>query len=293
MHSLVLEGDINSGMVQDIEDELIVAAKGNKIFKLTLGNSRGGDIDAAMSIGRLLRSYDSMVTLRGECNSSCAIIYMSGSMRGAIGGSIGLHRPYFVTPIGSSQLTAEDVSTMYDDVEQYFEEMNISNRVFEEMITTPPEEMRDIPATEVKYWIPDLDPVFSEIEVSNESRRYNISGAEFRQISSLDFSSYCTDHQSLMAHSECTMFAKEAALRGFDPSISAIVTAITKKAWDICDLSEAERNSYHSKKLDLALKSIREKDPSYHRTAYALPERTKFDNCVVGIIEDARQALEQ
>ena len=56
----------------------------------------GGDVDAAMKIGQIIRENEWPVTVSGnsKCFSSCALIYIAGVSRMNVG-VIGLHRPYF------------------------------------------------------------------------------------------------------------------------------------------------------------------------------------------------------
>jgi hypothetical protein len=67
-------------------------------------NSLGGDLDAAMLIGRIVRRIEgrTLVAHDARCFSSCALIYIAGVNRLVkwdLSGSglIGLHRPYFAS----------------------------------------------------------------------------------------------------------------------------------------------------------------------------------------------------
>src|ERR1700724_647539 len=44
-------------------------------------DSPGGDVDAAMAIGRMVRKSEGSVSVKGKCYSSCVLIYASGVTR--------------------------------------------------------------------------------------------------------------------------------------------------------------------------------------------------------------------
>ena len=50
-------------------------------------NSAGGDVTAAMSIGRLIRKYNAftIIPIGGKCYSSCALIFIAGVNRSNLG----------------------------------------------------------------------------------------------------------------------------------------------------------------------------------------------------------------
>jgi hypothetical protein len=61
-------------------------------------NSRGGDVAAAMAIGRMLRKENAWLGVNGVCISACVLI-LAGAVDRQIGKSdaVGIHRPYFGT----------------------------------------------------------------------------------------------------------------------------------------------------------------------------------------------------
>ena len=59
-------------------------------------SGNGGDVDAAMEVGRLLRrlGVSTFVARGNQCLSSCVFAFMGGDRR-SVAGRIGIHRPYF------------------------------------------------------------------------------------------------------------------------------------------------------------------------------------------------------
>jgi hypothetical protein len=73
-------------------------------------DSPGGEVDAALKIGQIIRKNEWSVTVPGnsKCFSSCALIYIAGVWRMNVG-LIGLHRPYFSSAPLSRQAIEREV----------------------------------------------------------------------------------------------------------------------------------------------------------------------------------------
>jgi hypothetical protein len=109
-------------------------------------NSNGGDVDAAMTIGRLLRKYGvrTVVTPMAKCLSSCVFILMAGLERVAKEKTIGIHRPYFADL--NSQAKINEVQHLrfkkIDAIKNYLTEMDIPNSILDLMISIPPDDIK-------------------------------------------------------------------------------------------------------------------------------------------------------
>jgi hypothetical protein len=110
-------------------------------------NSPGGNLDAAMAIGRLLRKNRVTISIPkdGECVSACVMIY-AGAVRRSASGKVGIHRPYLNQSI-SSQLQAPDklrsnYEQMLQTLRAYLREMNVSERLAEDMLKIAPADVR-------------------------------------------------------------------------------------------------------------------------------------------------------
>jgi hypothetical protein len=166
-------------------------------------NSTGGDVDAAMSIGRIVRRIDGFtrVERNAHCYSSCALIYIAGVDRyvgvDLLGtGLIGLHRPYFASFPQARAVIEREAPQMLQSLKRYIEEMGLSDSFYNQMVTTEPSSMvlygdslcqrlractgssgyRDI-----YRLVPQRDPTFDEIEVAYDARWYGIDTAEMRR----------------------------------------------------------------------------------------------------------------
>lgn len=75
-------------------------------------DSRGGSVNAAMSIGRILRNEGAGASVNqgSVCLSSCVLILAGGVTRSFLG-KVGIHRPYLEVPSG--EVLSENVKAIY------------------------------------------------------------------------------------------------------------------------------------------------------------------------------------
>ena len=175
-------------------------------------DSEGGDMNAAMAIGRLLRARDAAVSVDsiglGKCLSSCVLIYAAGVKRenspqdvaswGRTSGTlietgIGIHRFYFAS-LRESATTAEIQASRNKQKERvaaYLSEMNVSSQLLDAMEATPPEKMRMLTVKELNaFGLSDRDPVFDEKEVARLAAYYGLTSAVYRK-RALEAKTYC------------------------------------------------------------------------------------------------------
>jgi hypothetical protein len=139
-------------------------------------NSRGGNVAAAMAIGRMFRKENAWLGVKGVCISACVLI-LAGAVDRQIGGSdvVGIHRPYFgTTP--QRAVTADQVKSAYramlQDIRAYLREMNVAERLADDMLAVEPERVRVLTQAELKgYGLAGLDPAEQQRRaIENEAR---------------------------------------------------------------------------------------------------------------------------
>jgi hypothetical protein len=181
------------GAIRPGDDERLGRLIGNvpkRERPYVLLQSEGGDLDAALAMGRRLRARDSIVSVKGPCLSSCVLVAVGGVTRldlveeGKDKSQIGVHRFYF-TDLAASTSSAE-VSRRRQEarakIANYFREMNIASQLLDLMEAVPPESMRMLTAQEVEVLgLSAPDPVFDEMEVASEAAYRNITSAEYRR----------------------------------------------------------------------------------------------------------------
>lgn len=126
---------------------------------LVLLDSNGGDGEAAIEIGKLLRKYNAHVFVTNRCGSACVFIYAGGVFRGALPSSIGIHQPR-VTLSGrgarvikeldvSKNETAQKVLSSFDSKgDEYFNRMGMTPGFYERIQNQKTKEL---------YWLDEKE----------------------------------------------------------------------------------------------------------------------------------------
>lgn len=175
-----INGQISKSDVKKIEDAAKFAVQNRRqaVFRL---NTEGGDVEAAIAIGRQLRKIRAFAFTfeQGRCYSACIFI-LSGATKRGLSSSIGIHRPYSTSgeldhnKIDSSQRRLEKLA------KEYLREVNVSPDLYDLMNTIPPEKIYFPSEYELqKLGIIEIDPVQQEFEDSNEAQSFGISKIEY------------------------------------------------------------------------------------------------------------------
>jgi hypothetical protein len=102
------------------EKNLRAGIKCTEVFKVPSAfgesfriNSRGGDVSAAMTIGRIFRQETSFLQVDGVCISACVLV-LAGAVERFVKTSfmVGIHRPY----LAQTSYTEEQARKLYDDM---------------------------------------------------------------------------------------------------------------------------------------------------------------------------------
>jgi hypothetical protein len=145
-------------------------------------NSQGGNVFAAMKIGRLIRKYDASTTVEdgAKCFSSCALIFIAGVQR-QNNGQLGLRRPYFAAAPQSGETIEQQIPLMLSMVKGYISEMGVTDDFYYRMVNTATSKVEVYNGKEIEKFIPVVDPVYQEIETSSQARRYGVTTLEMRK----------------------------------------------------------------------------------------------------------------
>jgi hypothetical protein len=144
--------------------------------------SNGGDVGAAMELGRLLRKLGvSTVVARGEqCLSSCVFVFMGGDRR-TVAGSLGIHRPYF-----SSIREVADRRIQYRQLQkklqEFIDELDFPQSLYEAVMAVPPESVSMLaPAELKKFYLEGMSPSTQDDVDAASARELGISVLQFLQ----------------------------------------------------------------------------------------------------------------
>lgn len=168
----------------------LVRARNSKQSILVRLNSPGGDFRTAIALGRLMRSSGAHAVgaFADVCMSSCVMVLAGATFRGHAG-RVGIHRPYRMS---TASVSPGDMKKEFDswdaDARNFLSEVNVSARLWDEMIRIPPEKVRVLSSDElVSFGLQGEDPVAEEITDSNSARYYGLSKSEYLQRKSLAF----------------------------------------------------------------------------------------------------------
>lgn len=181
MNSVIIHGTISTRDPIELQRCLETNKNSESNPSVSL-NSPGGDVYAAMELGRLFRKYrtSAIVSKPSFCNSSCVFV-LAGTVHRATFGKIGIHRPY---SIETGTVIYKDAEKSYkkvsQDIKSYLQEMNIPPSLYEAIERVPPEQVRYLTENEIKeFGLYGMDPVEQEVRDASQAARFGISRQEY------------------------------------------------------------------------------------------------------------------
>jgi hypothetical protein len=146
-------------------------------------DTRGGDVSAAMAVGRLLRKENAGVQIEPQsvCYSACVIV-LAGAVRRYIEGQVGIHRPYYEVPRGeiSSDKIGEAFKGTLQELRAYFREMNVNEQLADAMLRIDPEHMRVLNHSELnRFGLTEIDPIAKEVDELRAAKNLGIGRQEY------------------------------------------------------------------------------------------------------------------
>ncbi len=144
--------------------------------------SKGGDIDAAMELGRLLRTLGvfTLIGKNDECLSACVFAFMGGERR-IVAGRLGFHRPYFPFTQDTPDRRAR-FRHLQKVLKDYIEEMDFPASLYEAVMLVPPEALQILaPADLKRFYLEGISPSSEDLADAASARRLDISMFEYLQ----------------------------------------------------------------------------------------------------------------
>ena len=145
-------------------------------------DSTGGDLSAAIRIGRLVRKYEVWTSIphSGKCYSSCALIFIAGVQRSS-DGELGVHRPYVSSAPQGGETLEKQIALELSMIKSYIGEMGVSNGFYQQMVNTEPSQMVIYAKNDYKAMFPLEDPVHDEMMTTRLARKYGVTTSTLRQ----------------------------------------------------------------------------------------------------------------
>jgi hypothetical protein len=173
---------------QDLDSAGVMASLVRSGRQRIAGNSvrlasNGGDIDAAMGLGRLLRKLGvfTHVGKDDQCLSACVFAFMGGERR-IVSGRLGIHRPFL--PFTQDTPDRQDrFRHLQKTLRGYIEEMDFPASLFEAVMVVPPESMHMLaPADLKKFYLEGISPSSEDGADAASARRLGITMHQYLQI---------------------------------------------------------------------------------------------------------------
>jgi hypothetical protein len=187
---LLIDGDILAGSASTLAKGFVEAERRNSAvagcrLKHIDINSKGGDVEEALAMGRMIRAkeLDTRVEPTGRCLSSCVLILGAGVWR--MGGlNVGIHRPYF-TALDPS-LSVSEIRRMREQtiaqMKAYAAEMDFSVALIDDMIAIPPEQIKMLTQDDqAKYRLNQQDANYDERQIARAAQDYGLTSSEYRR----------------------------------------------------------------------------------------------------------------
>jgi hypothetical protein len=185
-----IKGLIGPPDVSAIYEAIVEANRSESAHFMFRITSTGGNVIAAMEIGRLIRSVRGSVQAVGTCVSACVLVLASGINKGIYARNtdedhvVGIHRPYFSTLRENADYLSvrTQVARMDSAIRTYLEEMNIPTSLLEAMKAVPPEQIRWLNEKELKqFGLEGLDPIEQELRDVQSAKNLGIPRHEYNR----------------------------------------------------------------------------------------------------------------
>lgn len=196
MAVIKVRGEIKSGdetlfaAVADLASTTKNSVLGMPLIQVDL-NSGGGNVTAAMRIGKIIRdrSMWTLVDEPSECASACIFILQAGVTRHVVeGASLGLHRPKFPAEEFAS-LSASDARTKYNDametIHGYWDYVGGKEEAWKMMMATPSNSMTYVTERGMAqfYGLDGMDAATQELSIAKlkvaQTPKYKLTPVDY------------------------------------------------------------------------------------------------------------------
>ena len=172
----ITHADVNSALVM----ESLIKNGTQEIASNTVWlSSNGGDIDAGMALGRLLRKLgvSTVIGRDDQCLSACVFAFMGGERR-SVAGRLGIHRPHFPFTDPTDRLVK--FRHLENVLKAFVSELDFPPSLYEAVMRVPPESIHMVGAVELKqYYLEGISPSTEDKLDAASARRRNMSMLDY------------------------------------------------------------------------------------------------------------------
>lgn len=164
-----------------------IAQTGDQVIYTVNLESDGGDVAAAMRIGRALRSMEALA-IAVKCHSACVLVLAGAGYRDVSKNAVvGLHRPYQQEAVLTNpENEKRKYKLMQSEIERYLTEMNVQLKLYGDMMVIPPDQLKILTRTELaSYGLAENDPYMDEARAMKKALKFEVSRQELARRESL------------------------------------------------------------------------------------------------------------
>ena len=178
---ITVSGEIRKEDLDNFNTFVGMARKG--IAYQVLLESNGGDVETAVSMGRILRADREkayVAVMEGKnCVSSCVFLLAGGTNRD-VWGRVGIHRPYSPTDTRTTTaLQKQNYERLEVKIKEFLRESNIPTELFDHMMRIPPQKMKYLSHDELqRYGLNENDPYQDAARVAANAKDWGITPKE-------------------------------------------------------------------------------------------------------------------
>jgi hypothetical protein len=181
----VFSGDISRADVASVQElgGLLRSGKRKLAGNVVGFASNGGDFEASMRLGRLLRELglSTVVARNDQCMSACVFAFMGGERR-TVEGRLGVHRPWF--PVAQDFPDRQvRFRSLQKSLRAYIDEMDFPDSLYEAVMAVPPESMHILAPAELKrFYLDGISPSSEDLADASSARRLGLNMHEYLQL---------------------------------------------------------------------------------------------------------------
>lgn len=184
--SILIDGMITPSDYQSFVEKAAIVEKQDPIGLAVLLDSRGGNIETAMKIGKRIRKSKSYVAVfinsDAICASACVFI-LAGAEHRNVDGKVIIHRPYYDN---DNATTAAKQKTNYKKIEKlvktYLDEMSIPLSLYDEMLAISSDSGKLLTSSELKKFnLTGLDIYIEEATKASAAKELGITKTELNE----------------------------------------------------------------------------------------------------------------
>ena len=184
-------------------------------------DSLGGDVEAAINIGRLARKYNASVSsIYGTCASSCVFILAGGVDRHLLSSIVGIHRPFLPNDNETTIQGQKKQQNKWEAIiKEYLKSVNISTDLYDEMFRIEPSDMKILTSAELeRYGLNKPDPYWQDAQDTISANRYGLTKQEYiKRNAKANSICYSTSIGGLKNTLQITSKCVDNILNGLDP----------------------------------------------------------------------------